>query len=142
MKIIEYEDKYRDDMIFMVLEAKNALGRVPRLNEDLLNIKRYYFSCGDKFWLAVNDDDRVIGCIGYNKYAEDTAKLHRLYVKYNLKRQGIGTELLKAAEQHIKKAGYRYSLVHLGGKEYFESKQFYPKHGYVDCGKGCMRKEL
>ena len=29
MKIIEYEDKYRDDMIFMVLEAKDALGRVP-----------------------------------------------------------------------------------------------------------------
>ncbi len=29
MKIIPYEDGYRDDMIFMVLEAKNALGRVP-----------------------------------------------------------------------------------------------------------------
>ena len=36
MKIIKYEDKYRDDMIFMILEAKNALGRVPGLNEDLL----------------------------------------------------------------------------------------------------------
>ena len=29
MKIIKYEDKYRDDMIFMILEAKNVLGRVP-----------------------------------------------------------------------------------------------------------------
>ena len=38
MKIIKYEDKYRDDMIFMILEAKNALGRVPGLNEDLLDI--------------------------------------------------------------------------------------------------------
>ena len=27
IKIIEYSDQYRDDMIFMVLEAKNALGR-------------------------------------------------------------------------------------------------------------------
>ena len=26
MKIIKYKDKYRDDMIFMILEAKNALG--------------------------------------------------------------------------------------------------------------------
>ena len=34
MKIIEFEDKYRDDMIYMVLDAKNALGRVPRLNEE------------------------------------------------------------------------------------------------------------
>ena len=27
MKIIKFENKYRDDLIFMVLEAKNALGR-------------------------------------------------------------------------------------------------------------------
>ena len=46
MKIIKYEDKYRDDMIFMILEAKNALGRVPGLNEDLLDIKRNYLDAG------------------------------------------------------------------------------------------------
>ncbi len=39
MKIIEYQDKYKSDLIFMVLEAKNALGRIPGLNEDLLNIE-------------------------------------------------------------------------------------------------------
>ena len=36
IQIIPYEERYRDDMIFMVLSAKNALGRVPRLNPDLL----------------------------------------------------------------------------------------------------------
>ena len=40
MKIIKYEEKYRDDMIFMILEAKNALGRVPGLNEDLLDVRK------------------------------------------------------------------------------------------------------
>ena len=29
-----YEEKYRDDMIFMVLGAKDALGRIPTINED------------------------------------------------------------------------------------------------------------
>lgn len=61
MKIIQYEDRYRDDMIFMVLEAKNALGRVPRLNEDLLDVQRYYLSRGEMFWLALNEENRVIG---------------------------------------------------------------------------------
>ena len=28
MQIIKFEPKYRDDLIFMILEAKNALGRV------------------------------------------------------------------------------------------------------------------
>ena len=142
MKIIEFQDKYRDDMIFMVLEAKNALGRVPRLNDDLLDIRSSYFSRGDKFWLAIDDSDRVIGCIGYNKCGDDTAILHRLYVKYSLKRQGIGTELLKTAERHIKSINIKYSAVHIGGKEYFESKQFYPKRGYIECAEGFMRKEL
>lgn len=142
MRIIEFQDRYKDDMIFIVLEAKNALGRIPHLNEDLLDISKYYFSCGDKFWIAVDDNDRVIGCIGYNRHDNDTAKLHRLYVKYNLKRQGIGSELLKTAEQHMKTMGYKYSIVHLGGKEYFESKQFYPKHGYIEYDVDFMCKEL
>lgn len=129
-------------MIFMVLEAKNALGRIPNLNVDLLDITKYYISCGDMFWLAIDESDRVIGCIGYNQYGEDIAKLHRLYVKFNLKRRGIGSELLETAERHMKAAGYRYSVVHLGGKEYFESKQFYPKHGYAEYRPDYMRKEL
>ena len=142
MKIIEYDDKYRDDMIFMVLEAKNALGRIPHLNEDLLDVKRNYFLYGDMFWLAIDDRDRVIGCIGYNKYDKNTAKLHRLYVKFNRKRQGIGTELLKVAERYMKEHGHRYSLVYLVGKEYFDSKRFYPKNGYIEYGTEYMKKEL
>ncbi|MBP0957696.1 MAG: hypothetical protein J5997_10065 [Oscillospiraceae bacterium] len=42
MIIKEFEPKYRDDLIYMVLEAKNALGRVPGLNEDLLDIQKNY----------------------------------------------------------------------------------------------------
>ena len=42
MKIIKFEEKYRDDLIFMILEAKDTLGRVPGLNEDLLDIKKNY----------------------------------------------------------------------------------------------------
>ena len=64
MKIIKFEEKYRDDMIYMVLSAKNALGRVPRLNEDLLDIKTNYFDKGHPFWIALDEFDRVIGCIG------------------------------------------------------------------------------
>ena len=43
MKLIEYSDAYRDDMIFMVLQAKDALGRKPSINPDLLDVKANYF---------------------------------------------------------------------------------------------------
>lgn len=141
--IIPYEEKYRDDMIFMVLEAKDALGRVPRLNEDLLDVRKHYLDAGDMFWLAIDANDRVIGCIGYRSIHHTTeVRLHRLYVKAARKRQGIGTCLLQTAEQYLRDCGKTAAYVHLGGKEYFASRCFYPKHGYRECGTDMMKKEL
>lgn len=141
--IIPYSEKYRDDMIFMVLEAKNALGRVPRLNEDLLDIRKNYLDTGDMFWLAIDENDRVTGCIGYNSIPGSTeVMLHRLYVKASRKRQGIGTRLLHTAEHYLQELGKTAVHVHLGGKDYFESHSFYPKHGYKAYAPGMMKKEL
>ena len=143
MKIIKYEDKYRDDMIFMILEAKNVLGRVPGLNEDLLDIKKNYLDVGDMFWLAIDEHDRVIGSIGYNSIKDtNEVRLHRLYVKYNLKRQGIGSTLLKTAEDYIAKQGKEVIRIHLGGEGFEESRVFYPKHGYVEYQERYMMKNL
>lgn len=144
MQIIKFEPKYRDDLIFMILEAKNALGRMPGLNEDLLDIQANYFDKGDLFWIAIDDNDRVIGSVGYSSIENsDEVVLHRLFVKYNMKHQGIGTVLLKTAEEHLKQAGKKAIIVHLGNKEhFFESCQFYPKNGYVEYSPNYMRKEL
>ena len=144
MKIIKFENKYRDDLIFMILEAKNALGRVPGLNEDLLDIQANYFDKGDMFWIAVDDNDRVIGSVGYStvENTEDVV-LHRLFVKANLKNKGIGTCLLKTAEEYLKSIGKKGIIVHLGNKEHFyESWQFYLKHGYVEYVPNYMRKKI
>ena len=100
VKIIQFEPRYRDDLIFMILEAKNAIGRVPGLNEDLLDIEKHYFAKGDMFWIAVGENDRVIGSVGYNSIPDSSEIwLHRLFVKANLKHQGIGTKLLQVADE-------------------------------------------
>ena len=141
--IIPYREEYRDDMIFMVLEAKDALGRVPRLNEDLLDVQKHYLDTGDMFWLAIDDHDRVIGCIGYRTIpGTNEVTLHRLYVKAQRKRQGIGTCLLQTAEQYLRAQDKTAAHVHLGGPEYFESHNFYPKHGYQPTGDHRMMKAL
>ncbi len=144
MKIIPFDTKYRDDMIFMILEAKNALGRVPGLNNDLLDIQKSYFDKGDMFWIALDENDRVIGSIGYNTNENtDAVTLHRLFVKCNLKHQGIGTALLKTAENYIQLQGKRVIYVHLGDRaQWYESHAFYPKHGYIEYKENYMKKEL
>ena len=142
-RIIPYDKKYRDDMIFMVLEAKNALGRIPRLNEDLLDIPKNYLHTGDMFWLAIDESDRVIGCVGYSSITgTQEVTLHRLYVKAALKRRGIGSRLLLPVDAYLKKQNKTAVYVHLGGKEYLESHSFYPKHGYKLCGERRLKKSL
>lgn len=111
MKIIQFESRCRDDLIFMILEAKNALGRVPGLNEDLLDIEKHYFAKGDLFWIAVDEQDRVIGSMGYNSIP-DTSEIY-LHRQADQKHQGIGTKLLATAEAYAKKHGKTAVYVHI-----------------------------
>ena len=141
MRIIEFEAKYRDDLIYMVLSAKNALGRVPRLNEDLLDIKKNYFDKGHSFWIALDEFDRVIGCIGTKEDEDGKIFLSHLFVKPDLKRHGIGSKLLEFAENYVRNCGYKEVHVHLG-KDYLESHVFYPKHGYIEYKDLYMKKDL
>lgn len=145
MRIVEYDDCYRDDMIFMVLQAKDALGRKPTVNPDLLYIKANYISNGDMFWVAVDDEERVVGCVGYSKIpGTQEAFLHRLYVKAAKKRMGIGSALLETAEECMRNNEIAVSRVHLGEpkEQWFESYAFYPKHGYSEYAPRYMKKEL
>ena len=145
MTIIPYDDRYRDDMIFMVLEAKDALGRVPHLNEDQLAVKASYLDRGYGFWLALDENDRVVGCVGWRRRPDTgEAFLQRLYVKASRKRQGIGSRLLETAQAHMKAAGVTHARVHLGEPEeqWRESYAFYPKHGYTEYAPRYMIKAL
>ena len=145
MVIKPYEEQYRDDLIFMVLQAKDALGRIPSINPDLLDIQANYFDRGDMFWVALDENDRVVGCVGYSKTEDLTeAFLHRLYVKAAEKHKGIGTALLQTAENALRNQGISVALVHLGApkKQWLESYAFYPKHGYREYAPRYMRKEL
>ena len=144
MKIVKFEPRYRDDLIFMILEAKNELGRVPGINEDLLDIEKNYFDVGGMFWIALDENDRVIGSVGYGPViGSDEAWLHRLFVKFNRKREGIGSQLLKTAEEYARADGKRVLRVHLGERaDWYESYSFYPKHGYSEYEPRYMQKDL
>ena len=145
MTIKLYEEKYKDDLITMVWQAKEALGRVPTINPDLYDIVANYFNKGTAFWIAVDDNDRVVGCVGYSKTECPTeAFLHRLFVKPTEKHKGIGTALLQMAEKEMRENGITIAHVHLGEpkEQWFESYSFYPKHGYLEYAPRYMKKEL
>lgn len=129
MNIVRFEPSRRDDLIFMVLTAKNALGRVPRLNEDLLDIEQNYFARGDGFWIALDEHDRVCGCVGTCTAGSEELWLKRLYVRPDLKRRGIGTQLLQTAETFARSRGI-VRLYTRFNADYREAPLFYTANGF------------
>lgn len=72
----------------------------------LLDIKKNYFDRGDMFWIAADDNDRVIGCGGYSRIeGTNEAFIHRLYIKASEKRKGIGSALLETIEAGMRGNG-------------------------------------
>lgn len=145
MEIKLYDDCYKERLLAMVSEARLALGLSSEVRTDLYDVKSNYLDKGDKFWLAVEDDDSIVGCLGYSRIGDSNeAFLHRFYVKASRKRQGIGSALLKTAESTMKSEGITVSKVHLGGskEQWFESYSFYPKNGYEEYESRYMAKQL
>ncbi|KSU01931.1 GNAT family N-acetyltransferase [Lactococcus lactis] len=145
IKIIVYDEKYKADLLSMILEAKGSLGSNPSLNPDLLTISESYLKKGDKFWIAINNKNMVIGSIAYSSIPDSTEVfLHRFFIKSNLKHNGIGSTLLKFVEIYLKKEGKTRIKVHLGNprEKWIESYNFYPKYGYKFFEKDYLYKEL
>lgn len=141
-KIKQYDDCYRDDMIFMVLCAKDALKKIPTINLDLLDIQNNYLNKGDMFWVALGENNRVIGCVGYETINPLEARVHRLYIKPELKRQGIGSALLETVVKYVKEKGYKKISIHTGDEKYWESKLFYKAKGFVETELNILEKNI
>ena len=130
--IIPFRKEYRDDMLFCLLSAKDAIGRRPSINEDLLDIQANYFAKGDMFWLAVDEAERVAGMLGVHVVSQADIWLKRLYVKPSQKRKGIGSMLLAEAEKFAASRGMQKIHTRFSG-DYEEAAMFYSAKGFVAC---------
>ena len=129
-------------MIFMVLSAKDALSKIPSINPDLLDIKTNYIDKGDMFWIALGENNRVIGCVGYETIKPLEARIHRLYIKPELKRQGIGSALLETLVKYVKEKGYNKLSIHTGDEKYRESKLFYKEKGFIEVEPNILERDI
>jgi GNAT superfamily N-acetyltransferase len=134
-RIIPYQREYRDDMIYCLLLAKEAVtGKASRINEDLLDIRKSYFDRGEAFFLAVDDNDRVIGMLGTNTASPTDMWLKRLYVKPGAKRKGVGSALLSAVEEFAVARGIEVLHTRFSD-DYTEAPRFYLSRGFADNGR-------
>lgn len=137
--IIPYERKYRDDMLFCYLLAKDAVNayatedccKKPTLKDDLLDIEGQYINRGDVFYLAVDKNDRVVGMVGTYTESLTDMWLKRLFVKPEMKGKGIGSKLLEAVEKFAADKGIKRIHTRFA-PWYHEASRFYPVKGFVE----------
>ena len=134
MKIIRYQEKYRDDMLFCLLLAKDAIGRRPSINVDLFDIEGEYFANGDMFWLAVDDEERVLGMLGVHIVSQEDMWLKRFYIKPMQKRMGIGSRLLLQAKEFAISKGIQNIHTRFSD-DYEEAAAFYSAKGFIVSGR-------
>lgn len=150
MRIIEYEDKYLEDVRDLLVELeeyilsidKDQLDQLhPEYREkmavlDLEDVQKYSGKC----YLAIDDTDRAVGLImgtipPYDEYdyldykCPKRGEITELIVTNKIRSNGIGQELMKKLEEYFKSLGCEYVMVDVFAYNEI-GKRFYNKNNY------------
>lgn len=149
MQIIEYENKYLEDVKDLLVELEKYILSIDKDNLDqlhpeyrekmaILDLEEVKNNNG-KCYIAVDNDKAVgliMGCIfPYGEYDYLDYKCHKrgeiteLIVSKNVRSKGIGNMLMNKIEEYFKSLGCEYILVDVFAYN-DNSIKFYDKNGY------------
>jgi len=149
MKIIEYEEKYLEDVKDLLVELEEYIISIDddnldqlhpdyRDNKALIDLKEIESNNG-KCYLAINNN-KVIGLImgkitSYDKYdyldykCPKRGEITELVVTSKIRSKGVGQKLMAKMEEYFKSVGCEYVIVDVFGYNDLALK-FYFKQGY------------
>lgn len=131
--------KYTEQLINLILDiqVKEFGVKITRHEQpDLEIIPNYYQIDKGGFWIAVNDDDEVIGSIGLIDIGNSQAALRKMFVKYPYRGKvlSIAQRLLDCLIEHCNNQRIRH--VFLGTISlYRAAHRFYEKNNFVEVDK-------
>lgn len=131
MKIIEYEDKYLDDVKDLLVELEEYIISIDKDNLDLIHLEyRDKMAVLDlekinnnngKCYLAVENDEVVGLIMGYVRTYDEcdyldykcprSGEVSELIVSKNVRSKSIGKQLMLQLEEHFKKIGCEYIFI-------------------------------
>ncbi|WP_349305494.1 GNAT family N-acetyltransferase [Bacillus sp. FJAT-50079] len=134
-----YDDTYKEDVIQLVLHIQNVeygVGISIEEQPDLLDIQSNYINDGGNFWVALNENGKVVGSIGLQKKTNEVAILKKFFVykEYRGKELGIGTSLYKALLDFANKQRFLKVILDTPSKA-TRSHSFYKKVGFKEVAK-------
>lgn len=111
-KIIEYKKEFDGDVkkfieYIYVDEFQIDIGIEEIANEDL----NAYIENGGNFWMALDENNNLLGTIGGKIINNETIEIKRMYVKKECRGQGIAQELLNTLECFAAENGFKYLIL-------------------------------
>ncbi len=132
MEIKVFEPKFNQAVIDLILNIQQEEFSIPiSLAEqpDLLDIENSYQNQGGQFWVAVDDEKKVLGCIGLVALRENNVALKKMFVAATYRKAGLGKKLLKAFTDYCQEK--QKSAIFLGTtSEFVAAQYFYQKAGF------------
>lgn len=149
MKIIEYEDKYLEDVKDLLVELEEYILTIDKDNLDqlhpeyrdkmaLLNLQEVKENNG-KCFIAVEDDRAVAVIMGivrkYDKYdyldykCPKQGEITELIVSKNVRSKGIGQQLINRMEEYFRSIDCEYVVIDVFAYNEIAI-DFYNKEGY------------
>ncbi len=135
MNIIEYDDKYKNEIIDLILMIQNKEAKIGLSVEeqpDLLDIHYAYEQNGGKFWIAI-ENEQVIGTIALMKSKNNCGILKKFFVKAEYRSQKVGLTLYQALLKYAKSQDLKYIILDTPSVAE-ASHRFYEKAGFKRIG--------
>ncbi len=130
--IIQYNDKYKKETNdFIISIYVNEFGYKEARNELETSDYIEYINCNGNFWIALDNDNKIIGTIGIEYVNNDETYLKKLYVLKEYRGTGLAKELLNEVIQFSRKKGFKRIYLSTYGK-LERANSFYLKNGFIE----------
>lgn len=137
MKIIAYQERYKQQIIDLILHIQNdEAGINLSLEEqpDLLDIPAYYERDGGAFWLAV-EDNVLIGTLALMNKGNGNGVLKKGFVSKPFRKNGVLTALYRTLLDYAKQNHMRRLLFDTPSVA-TDCHRFFEREGYRRIDKG------
>lgn len=130
-KIKKFENRYNEEVNNFIISVFVDEFGFEECRKELEEQDNYeYIQNGGGLWIALDDEDNIIGTIGLKKHNDNDAELKKLYVRKDYRGKGVSKELYNIMLEESKKDNF--NRIFLGTYDKLETAiNFYLKRGFT-----------
>lgn len=139
--IKEFEDRYNDKVNNFIISILVEEYGFEQFRKGLQQQNNHaYIENGSNLWIALDEDDNIVGTVALRKHNDTEAEIKKLYVKKDYRGTGLSKELYNKVIENTKEN--TYNRIFLGTYDKLESAiHFYLKRGFTQIDKLYNKEE-